>query len=361
MYKVLDIFSGAGGISCGLEKTRKFESLLAVDFNKSALETFKKNNSKVKCILGDITDENIKKEIVEFSIKKGINMIVGGPPCQGFSNKGKNLGMKDPRNFLFLEYVDLVKKIRPKIFIIENVKNIISSANGYFINEIMNIFTELGYYINYKILNSYDYGVPQTRERAIIIGSLDFKYDFEDLNKYVVAVEKRPKVIDAISDLNYLNSGEGENESDYIFKANTDYQKQIRKKSKRLYNHLATNHSELVVKKLKMIPAEKGKEYLPKHLHGNQKFRTTWSRLEWHKPSPTIDTRFDTPSNGKNSHPILNRAITPREAARIQSFPDTYIFLGSKTEICKQIGNAVPPILAEKIGLSIIDCAERKI
>ena len=121
-----------------------------------------------------------------------------------------------------------------------------------------------------------------------------------------------------------------------------------------LQYHKATNHTTETIKKLKMIPAEGDKSYLPKHLHGNQKFSTTWSRLIWDIPSPTIDTRFDTPSNGRNTHPVLNRAITPREAARIQSFPDCFIFQGNKSSVCKQIGNAVPPLLAKAIGTHIL-------
>jgi DNA (cytosine-5)-methyltransferase 1/site-specific DNA-methyltransferase (adenine-specific) len=128
----------------------------------------------------------------------------------------------------------------------------------------------------------------------------------------------------------------------------------MRKGSTILYNHKATNHAPIALKKLAMIPAEMGKETLPEAFHGNQKFKTTWGRLKWDQPSPTIDTRFDTPSNGTNSHPVLNRSITPREAARLQSFPDSFRFFGSKTSICKQIGNAVPPKLGAAIGQAIV-------
>nr|MBS9784503.1 DNA cytosine methyltransferase [Oceanivirga sp.] len=350
-FNVLDIFSGAGGISCGLEQLNDFKTYLAVDFNKYALETFKKNHSNSEIILGDITDEKIKKEIIEKSKHFKINMIVGGPPCQGFSNKGKNLGLNDMRNYLFLEYIDLVEKIKPKIFIIENVKNMITCADGYFINQIQERFENLGYNISYKILNSYDFGIPQKRERTIIVGSLDFTFDFNDL--YLEEYTKT-NVYDAISDLSYHESGEGKFCENYKEKAITLYQKKLRNNSEYLYNHVATNHSKVALDKLKLIPSEKGKEYLPKKLHGRQKFNTTWSRLVWKEPSPTIDTRFDTPSNGKNSHPYLHRSITPREAARIQSFPDSYIFYGPKTEICKQIGNAVPPLLSKVIAKSIV-------
>lgn len=351
-YRVLDIFSGAGGISVGLESTNNFKTYIALDFNQNAIDTFNKNHKDTHCIVGDITNENVKNEIVELSKKYRINMIVGGPPCQGFSNKGKKLGLNDSRNFLFLEYLDLVKRIEPEIFILENVKNLVSAENGYFISEIKKVFEELGYYISYKIVNTQDFGIPQIRERTIVIGSKKFIYNFKFLYKHI---ENPVTVKDAISDLAYLNSGEGQFTSYYLFEPKSKYQEELRKNSDKLYNHMATNHSKIALDKLKLIPAEKGKEYLPDNLKGNQKFKTTWSRLEWDKPSPTIDTRFDTPSNGKNSHPVLHRAITPREAARLQSFPDDYIFVGKKTEICKQIGNAVPPLLAKKIGLSILE------
>ena len=350
-FRILDMFSGAGGISCGLEQVEGFHTVVATDFNEPALKTLKHNNNDVICILGDITKEETKKEIEEKCKQLNVNMIVGGPPCQGFSNKGKKLGLDDERNFLFLEYIDMVKRIKPELFIIENVKNLISCANGFFINQIVNTFKELGYFINYKILNAANFGVPQNRERAIIIGSKTFSFDFDDLIK-----EEYGKVTvrDAISDLSYLQSGEGKDEALYTKDAESEYQKKLRNSENILYNHKATNHSAIAIKKLSMIPPEGDKSNLPKELHGNQKFKTTWSRLEWDKLSPTIDTRFDTPSNGKNSHPYLNRAITPREAARLQSFPDSYFFLGNKTEICKQIGNAVPPLLAKAIGKAII-------
>ena len=129
-------------------------------------------------------------------------------------------------------------------------------------------------------------------------------------------------------------------------------------RGKKLHNHIATNHSKVALDKLAMIPPEGDKSSLPKELHGKQKFATTWSRLRWDTYSPTIDTRFDTPSNGRNSHPVLNRAITPREAARIQSFDDDFVFYGPKSSVCRQIGNAVPPLLGKAIGQAISDAYE---
>lgn len=346
-FRILDLFSGAGGFSLGFEMVPGFSTVLAVDFDKSAINTFQNNFKHTTCINGNICDNKIKQDIINKARDLQVNMIIGGPPCQGFSLKGKNLGLYDKRNYLFLEYIEIVKALQPKIFIIENVKNMISSSNGFFIKQIYDNFTALGYKVNYGILNSVYFGVPQTRERTIIIGTKDIipiTLPNPTINNNFVTTN------DAISDLAYLESGEGEDQLEYTTKASSEYQKIMRNQSYILYNHKATNHSKLAIDKMKMIPPEGDKSSLPKSLHGRQQFSTTWSRLILNKPSPTIDTRFDTPSNGRNIHPYLNRSITPREAARIQSFPDNFIFYGNKTSICKQIGNAVPPLMAKAIA-----------
>jgi len=346
-FNVLDLFCGAGGFSAGLDSLENINTVMAVDFDKYATETFKNNFKDAYVITGDLTNKDIKREIIEVARERNVNMIVGGPPCQGFSLKGKNLGLDDPRNFLFLEYYELVKEIMPEVFVIENVKNLLNSEGGYFKDQIIQKFTSLGYILNYGVLNAKNFGVPESRERAIIIGSLSRSVGLPNYDIKPVTVR------DAISDLAYLNSGEGEFEADYINDAQSSYQKKLR--GKKLYNHMATNHSKLALEKLAMIPPEGDKSSLPIELHGKQKFATTWSRLEWDTYSPTIDTRFDTPSNGRNSHPFLNRSITPREAARIQSFHDDFVFYGPKSSVCRQIGNAVPPLLGKAIGQAILD------
>lgn len=345
-FRILDLFCGAGGFSSGLDSLDSFKTEIGCDFDKKVLTTFEKNIKGSKTICGDITNIEVKSLIIEEAKKRKVNMIIGGPPCQGFSLKGKNLGLNDPRNFLFLEYVKIVKELMPEVFVIENVKNLVNACDGYFIKQILYEFSNLGYIINYSILNAADYGVPQHRERTIIIGSL---------NKSIALpkpINSKVSVRDAISDLAYLESGEGLFESVYQNKPLTEYQAKLRTNAVKLFNHQATSHSKIALEKLAMIPPEGDKNSLPKELHGKQKFSTTWSRLVWDELSPTIDTRFDTPSNGKNSHPFLNRAITPREAARLQSFPDTF-FYGKKCSVCKQIGNAVPPLLARAIGMAI--------
>ena len=344
-FRVLDLFCGAGGLSWGMHKNPYFKTTVALDFDDKAASTFKMNMPETEVVVGDITQDEIKERIVSLARKTRVNMLAGGPPCQGYSMKGKKLGLADPRNFLFREYLEIVKQLQPEVFIIENVKGLLLSANGWFKEEIVQTIENLGYKVSVGVLNAADFGVPQSRERAIFICS---KHKAINLPKQTVTT--RTTVRDAIEDLAYLESGEGDFEQEYITEAKSAYQIKSRQDSVKLYNHKASNHKQIAIDKLKLIPPEQVKENLPEEMLGNQKFKTTWGRLKWDDVSPTIDTRFDASSNGTNNHPFLNRAITPREAARIQSFDDKFIFVGSKVHIRKQIGNAVPPLLAKAIA-----------
>ena len=349
-FRVLDLFSGAGGFSVGLDQLESFTTVLANDIMPEALETFSKNFPHAETIQGDISSDEVRSKVISRAKSLRVNMIIGGPPCQGFSNKGKKLGLKDPRNFLFIQFLKVVESVKPEVFVIENVKAMATSTNGWFMQQILEEVERLGYFVSYGTLTASDFGVPQTRQRTVIIASRQCIVPLPERSKpgYVLSVRE------AISDLAFLSSGQGLDCSDYPIKAQSKYQAEMRKGSKKLYNHKATNHSPIALMKLQLIPAQMGKESLPEALLGNQKFKTTWGRLKWDLPSPTIDTRFDTPSNGTNSHPELHRSITPREAARLQSFPDRFRFFGSKTSICKQIGNAVPPKLGTAIGSAIL-------
>ena len=344
-FRILDLFCGAGGMSYGMHKNKHFETKVALDINEKLAQTFAKNIQSAELIIGDIQDKKIKEKIVNLSKEKKVNMVIGGPPCQGFSLKGKKLGLDDPRNFLFIEYLHLVQELKPDVFVIENVKSLMSTSNGWFKNQIISEIEKIGYEVSVGIVRASDYGVPQNRERVIFLCS---KGRAISLPKPTVL--ELVTVRDAIEDLAYLNSNEGEFEQEYITETKSDYQKLMRSGSEKLYNHKASKHSEIAIHKLSMIPPEKGKECLPDGLLGKQKFNSTWGRLKWNEPSPTIDTRFDAASNGTNNHPFLNRAITPREAARIQSFDDKFIFYGNKVDIRTQIGNAVPPLMAKAIA-----------
>lgn len=344
-FKILDLFCGAGGMSHGMHKNPHFKTVVALDINERLSITLKNNMPEVEVITGDITDDIVKDTVINLSIEKGVNMIIGGPPCQGYSMKGKKLGLEDPRNFLFIEFLNIVKRIQPDVFVIENVKSLLSTSKGWFKDEIKSKIEKLGYHVDVGILKATDFGVPQTRERAIFICCKIKKITLpQPTVKHIVTVK------DAIFDLAYLDSNEGDYEQDYLNKPSSDYQEMMRLNSDKLYNHKASNHALVAINKLKMIPPEKGQEYLPKELLGKQQFKSTWGRLKWDKPSPTVDTRFDAASNGTNNHPFLNRTITPREAARLQSFDDNYIFYGPKVAVRAQIGNAVPPLMAKAIA-----------
>ena len=344
-FKILDLFCGAGGMSHGMHKNPYFQTVVASDIDEKLAITLKKNMPNTEVIIGDLKKNSIKKKVIELSIKKGVNMIIGGPPCQGYSLKGKKLGLKDPRNFLFKEYLNIVKKIQPDVFVIENVKSILSTSKGWFKDQIKSEIKKLGYQVEVGILTATDFGVPQTRERAIFICCKIKKITLpQPTTKVSINVK------DAIYDLAYLDSNEGDFEQEYTTKSSSKYQRMMRENSQKLYNHKASNHALVAINKLKMIPPEKGKEYLPKELLGNQQFKSTYGRLKWKKPSPTIDTRFDAASNGTNNHPFLHRSITAREAARLQSFDDNYIFYGPKVAVRAQIGNAVPPLMAKAIA-----------
>lgn len=344
-FRILDLFCGAGGMSYGMHKNPNFKTVVALDIEERLAKTLKMNMPEVEVVIGDIKDSSIKEKIVNLSKEHKVNMIIGGPPCQGYSLKGKKLGIDDPRNYLFREYLNLVKQLKPDVFVIENVKSLLSTSKGWFKEEITSAIQEMGYNVEVGVLTASDFGVPQTRERAIFIACKSKKIPIP-----TPTVQTPVTVRDAIEDLAYLESNEGAFEQKYSTEATSQYQKTMRKGSQKLYNHKASNHAKIAIEKLKMIPPEKGKECLPQDLLGKQKFNSTWCRLKWDEPSPTIDTRFDAASNGTNNHPFLNRAITPREAARLQSFDDNYIFYGTKVAVRTQIGNAVPPLMAKAIA-----------
>lgn len=348
---VIDLFAGVGGLSLGFEM-EGFDILLANEFDQSIATAYKENHKSTNVVVGDITSLDLSKVFGEYVNK--IDVVIGGPPCQGFSQKGKRKTINDERNFLFKHYVKVVKFVKPKYFVMENVPNLLTAEKGFFLNEIKGLFKDYGYSIRYGILNAADYGVPQNRRRAIIIG----KY-LANPPELPLPCKQKVTIWDAISDLAYLESGEGEFEQEYRNSPKSDYEKKMRKESKILYNHMATKHSALALERLSLIPPNAGKEVLPKKHITKSVYSGTWSRMKQNDVAVTITTRFDTPSSGKFTHPFLNRAITVREAARLQSFPDTFKFIGSKMSQMKQVGNAVPPLLARKIAHVIMNDIKR--
>lgn len=347
---VLDLFAGVGGMSLGFEQAG-FEVVFANEYDEEIASSYVRNHPKAKMVVGDIRDLDIPKTFGALAGK--VDVVIGGPPCQGFSQKGSRRTIHDDRNFLFRNFVAVVEYLKPTYFVMENVPNLLTSEHGLFKRELIELFESLGYAVTAEVLNAADFGVPQNRRRAIIIG----KKGVVGL-KHPIPTGEEVTVWDAISDLNFLESGEGSSLSDYLLSPSSSYQKVMRAGSKKLRNHQATRHSNVAIERMMMVPPNCTEKVLPEEHRTKSIYSGTWTRLDSAGKSPTITTRFDTPSSGQFTHPYLHRALTVREAARIQSFPDSFEFIGTKMSQMRQVGNAVPPKLARSIAEVLIEDLE---
>ena len=344
IYKVLDLFCGCGGLSKGFEMAG-FNIIGGVDFNKEAIDTFNMNFKKSKGIYTDILniDENEIKKIFGNSV----DIIIGGPPCQGFSAANRNKVNDDPRNKLFFQFVKFVDVFEPKVVVIENVRGIVTENNGYAKNEIYKIFEKRGYNVTHKILDASDYGVPQKRIRNFFVMTKNFTFDFENIKK----IMKKVTVKEAIGDLYYY-----ENDKNEIKKSNKEAMSSFVKKMNKnsdIYNHEVRYPADIVQKRISYVKQGENWQAIPKELFLNQRSNrhsSAYKRLNEIDVSVTIDTGN---SHSNYFHPIYNRIPTVREAARIQSFPDDFVFCGSRTSQYRQVGNAVPPLLANSIAKQI--------
>lgn len=343
----IDLFAGVGGLSLGFEMAG-FDVMLANEYDPDIAAAYTANSPDTKMIVEDITQLPIEKTFAPYVRKT--TAIIGGPPCQGFSQKGKRRSINDPRNFLFRHYYEVVKFVLPQYFVIENVPNLLTTERGLFKAEIVELFNGIGYTVTTGVLCAADFGVPQNRRRSCIIGRLGSRPVELPLPN-----GKHTTIWEAISDLNYLESGEGKEVSAYRLAPQSEYQSMLREGSDTLYNHVATAHSKVTLERLALIPSNRGKEMLPEEHLTKSIYSGTWCRMKMDGIARTITTRYDTPSSGEFTHPLRDRAITTREAARIQSFPDTFHFFGSKSSQMKQVGNAVPPLLGKSIAQRIVD------
>jgi len=347
--EIIDLFSGVGGLSSGFVR-QGCKVVVANEIDQDIARSYTLNHPHTKMINADITSIDIRKSFEKYCGK--IDIVLGGPPCQGFSQKGNRKTINDERNFLFRYFCDVVRFIQPKYFVMENVPNILTAEKGFFKRELTALFEDMGYAVDCGILNASDYGVPQDRRRALFIGKkgvLPCSLPKSAGNKVTIW--------DAISDLAFLESGEGSEDQSYPFDPISEYQKSMRGGCNILHNHVSTAHSKDSIKKMSIIPPGSGKEILPRHMLTKSIYSGTWSRMIPDEQSVTITTRFDTPSSGRFMHPYLNRCITSREAARIQSFPDDFVFYGNKSSQMTQIGNAVPPLLSEAVARVIVQDA----
>lgn len=360
--KVVDLFCGVGGLSYGFAKDDNFQIIAANEILPNMAKAYELNHPTVKVYCKDIKDFGICDLTKDFNLKEGdIDIVVGGPPCQAYSTVGKRI-IDDPRGKLFQEYYRVLKEINPKIFIFENVRGLLSMQCGQLFETIISLFKSLNYNISYKVLNSADYGVPQVRERVFIVGTKlnnSFIYPnsthenkesistlFQNLKPYLTIAE-------AIGDLPFIKSGE----ESFVYETAPQniFQEMMRKNAPRkLMDHNAPNNNEKLVKIMEQLPDGGTPFDLPENMRPKSGFANTYCRLWWNRPSTTITRNFSTPSSSRCIHPKAPRPLTTREGARIQCFPDDYVFCGSRSDRNLQIGNAVPTVMSVVIKNSIL-------
>ena len=346
----IDLFCGCGGFSYGFEQAG-FDVALGIDVWKDATVTYKHNMPNSCVINDDITNVSAEKILKKINLKaEDIDVIIGGPPCQGFSVSGKRM-IDDPRNKLYKSFVEIVREIRPKMFVMENVPGLIKLFGGKVKEEVIHDFSSLGYRVKVQQLSSEEYGVPQQRKRVFFVGTNERKIsenvEFEfPLARFGKGLKQVVTCKDAISDLDFVpdDVSMGEN-IPYKIPAQTDYQELMRKESSSIKNHSITIHKEKTKKIISMVPDGGNYKDLPIELQGTRKVHIAWTRMNSKKPCFTIDT-----GHNHHFHYKENRVPTVRESARIQSFPDKFEFIGIKTSQLKQVGNAVPPLMAKAIA-----------
>lgn len=379
---MIDLFAGAGGLSCGLEQAG-FKPVLANELVEQYAHTYQINHPETKVVVGDVRQVDEKKLHELVKEYKEIDLIAGGPPCQGFSVNAPIRSLDDPRNHLFKEYLRIVNEIRPKAVIIENVPGIISLGKGTIVEQIYEILNGMGYKVDHKILFAGHYGVPQMRFRTVFIAIRDRREAivFPEPKYYATAVanfggsktlcynltpmdelllKSRTTVWDAIGDLPEIVGGAGDGVYEYPQSPETEFQRYVRKNSKKITSHFCAKLSAINIERLKYIP-QGGSwrdipfELLPEGLKRARRSDHTkrYGRLNPNDLCSTIMTKCD-PHWGSFFHPTQARVLSVREAARIQSFPDEYVFTGNMTQQYEQVGNAVPPLLGKAVGEAIL-------
>ena len=319
-YTAIDLFCGCGGISKGLELAG-IDVVAGIDFFKEAGETYRQNFNH-PFILGDLTKSETKIELYKVVTEKlkgrKLNIIAGGFPCQGFSMSGKRQ-IDDPRNKLYQEVVKIVDELKPDFIFLENVKGLVSMDCGRVKQKIIQDFLDIGYNLQAKVLNAVDFKTPQKRERVVFLGNRIGKKNLYPLP--IVKNQKYKTTKDAIEDL-------------------------IDHPEDKYFSHFITKHNPEMTKRLAKVKEGKG-------LYEN--YSDSWKKCPWNEASCTIKENH----GGVNIHPKIPRVLTVRECARIQSFPDDFIFKGTKSKQLVQIGNAVPVNLAKAVGLSIVKSYEK--
>lgn len=344
---MLDLFCGAGGLSRGFQDAG-YNVVLGVDNNETALSTFKNNHKNSEVLNLDLFNHEQINEITKFLQDRqiDIDVLVGGPPCQGFSLAGPR-DEKDERNTLYTAMVKVAEIIKPRAIVLENVPGLLTLYEGKAKNRIYEDFEALGYSMQSKILYAPNYGIPQIRKRVFFVGVLnDLEFSYPEP---IISNEQNfVTTFEAIGDLPPREDEIGKEIDEYIMDPFTDYQKKMRGDNNILYNHLGTNHIEKTKKLIALVPEGKNYKSLPEKYRNQFKYNEALTRYDSKKPSLTINT-----GHRSHFHYKYNRVPSVRENARLQSFTDDFIFLGSKTEQYKLVGNAVPPLLGYYLGLAL--------
>lgn len=380
LYKFVDLFAGAGGFGLGFRLSGHFIPVCSVEKDQWAVDTLRANNVHriVHSDITTITDENIRALCPDAP-----DVIIGGPPCQGFSNAGRRDPL-DPRNTLFRYFVKWVSVLRPQVFVMENVVGLLrqSTSRGEKVIEVVREeFHKIGYEFDIWRLNAVHYGVPQMRERICLVGTCNGDRIAPPRPTHSLREEvgkaKAVTVWEAIGDLPFIHASEGQEYMDYDAPAVTEYQRSRRERSHGVYNHVAMRHTPRLVERYTRLLEGCGMQELPEELKVKKRngkgelseshFASNYRKIEADRVSFTIPASF----YSNFIHPFIPRNITAREAARIQSFPDWYVFKGKRTQISSkllnslgmekqdhlsqynQIGNAVPPLLAQAIAESV--------
>lgn len=346
---VIDLFAGCGGLSLGFMQDG-YRIRRALEFDPSIAETYRRNHPEVDMIVDDI--RNIDRT-GEFQPGEA-DVIIGGPPCQGFSMAGARIRrgfIDDPRNYLFKHYYNVVQTVKPKVFVMENVKGIRTMQGGRIFDEILRIFAcpetskDVPYQVYPVLVKAVEFGIPQKRERMILIGTLKARTDMEALWERAKrdVLKEYPHYFDLVTVEDAIGNL-GDPTEDGVIESpapRTEYQRYLAGTGDTIANHAGTNHSALAVDRMRRIA--NGENFTALEERITSVHSGSYGRLCWDEPAPTITTRFDTPAGGRFIHPVEDRTLSPREAARIQSFPDDFVFCGNKTTVCRMIGNAVPP------------------
>ena len=360
-YNVIDLFCGCGGFSKGFQEAG-FNIRFGIDFWKDATVTYKKNFPNAVVLNEDIEKVSGQQILDMCGMKQcEVDVIIGGPPCQGFSVSGKRM-IDDERNKLYKSFVELVSELKPKVFVMENVPGLVRLFGGQVCSQVLEDFTSIGYTVKYRILSADSYGVPQQRRRVFFVGLSNSV--FRNPSSYIYPTptaaigELVPAITckEAISDLDFVPDDRVLGEDiPYALPPQSDYQRLMREGSRSVLNHSITLHKERTKEIIAMVPDGGNYKDLPEELWSTRKVHIAWTRMDSRKPCFTIDT-----GHNHHFHYRANRVPTVRESARIQSFPDTFEFIGIKTSQLKQVGNAVPPLLAKAVAESVISILEKE-